>query len=79
MDFFYVHNIKTFFDGILLIFHTQEIFKSKTHNPGPHPTSLTMISVPSSDCRIFIAMVLFQQTKMKSDVADSLISRRHCS
>ncbi len=70
--------IKAFFDGLLLIFHTQEIFKSTTHNPGTHPTSLTMTSVPSPDGRIFIRMALFQQTKMKGDVADNLVSRHHC-
>ncbi len=75
------HNIKACWDGILLIFHAQEIFifKSTTHNPGPHPTSLTMISVPSPDGCIFIPTVLLQQTKMKGNVADNLNSRHHCS
>jgi hypothetical protein len=39
-------NIKAFLDGILLIFHAQEICKSTAHNQGLHPMSLTMISVP---------------------------------
>ncbi len=42
-DGFFLLNIKAFLDGLLLIFHAQEIFKSTTHNPGPHPTSLFMI------------------------------------
>jgi hypothetical protein len=37
------------------------------------------ISVSSPDGWIFIAMALFQQTKMKGDVADNLVSRHHCS
>jgi hypothetical protein len=42
MDFFYVIS-RHFLDGF---FHTKEILKSTTHNPGPHPRSLTMILVP---------------------------------
>jgi hypothetical protein len=75
MDFF------TVYPGIFgWNFHAQEIFKSTTHNPGLHPTSLTMILYPPlTDSRIFIAMALFQQTKMKDDVANNLVSRCHCS
>jgi hypothetical protein len=54
-------------------------FKSTTHNPDPHSTSLTMIFVPPYDGQIFIATTLFQQTKMKGNVADNLVSRCHCS
>ncbi len=39
----FLHNIKAFLDGILLIFHAQEIFKSTTYNPDLHPMNLTMI------------------------------------
>jgi hypothetical protein len=53
--------------------HVQETCKSTTHNPGPQPMSLTMISVPSPDGWIFIATALFQQTKMNGDVADNLL------
>jgi hypothetical protein len=72
-------NIKAFLDAILLIFHAQETCKSTTHNPGLHLTSLTMISLPSSDGQIFIAMVLFQQMKIKGYVTDNLVSKHHCS
>ncbi len=50
------------------------------HNPpGLHPTSLTMMSIPSPDGWIFIATALFQQTKMMGDVTDNLFSRHHHS
>jgi hypothetical protein len=78
-DGFFLRNIKVFLDGILPLFHAQEACKSTTHNPGPHLTSLTMISVPSPDSRIFIATALFQQTKLKGNVADNLVSRPHHS
>jgi hypothetical protein len=78
MDLF-LHNIKAILDVILLIFHTQKTCKSTTHNPDPHPMSLTMTSVPSHDGPIFIATALLQQMKMKGDVANDLVSRHHCS
>jgi hypothetical protein len=62
-------------DGILLIYHAQETCKSTTHHPGPYPTSLTMISIPSPDGPIFIAMAFFQQMKTKDDVANNIVSR----
>jgi hypothetical protein len=75
-DGFFLQNIKAFLDGL---FHTQEIFKSTTHNrSAPHKFDHD-ISVPSPDSRIFIAMALFQQTKMKGDVADNIVSMCHCS
>jgi hypothetical protein len=71
----FLHKIKAFLDVILLIFHAQEIFKSTTHNPGPHPMKFDHdISVPSPDRRIYIATAIFQQTKMKGNVADNLVN-----
>ncbi len=75
----FLHYIKAFLDGILLIFHAWETSKSTIHNPDPPPASLTMISLLIPDGQIFIATVLFQQTKMKGDVADNLVSRCHHS
>ena len=52
------------------------------HNPQPRSAPHKFdhdISVPSPDGRIFIAATLFQQTKMKGDVANNLVSRGHCS
>jgi hypothetical protein len=61
----------------LLIFHAQETCKRTTHNPGPHPTRLTMTSVPSYDGPIFITTALLQQSQMKGDVTDKLVSMHH--
>jgi hypothetical protein len=73
---FFKRNIKAFFDGL---FHAQEIFKSTTHNQSaPHQFDHD-ISIPSPDGRIFMVTALFQQAKMKGDVADNLVSRCHCS
>jgi hypothetical protein len=73
------HNIKAILDVVLLIFHAQETCKSTTHNPGLHPTSLTMASVTSHDGQIFITTAILQQAKMKGSVANDLIRRDHCS
>ncbi len=64
-DGFFLRNIKAFLDGILLIFHAQETCKSTTHNPGLHPKSLTMTSIPSHDNPIFITTALLQHMKMR--------------
>jgi hypothetical protein len=45
---------------------------------APHEFDHDLL-IPSPDGQIFIAMALFQQTKMKGDVADNLVSRCHCS
>jgi hypothetical protein len=68
-------NIKAFLDGIWFIFHSLEICKSTTHNPGPHPTSFTMKSVPSRNSLIFIMMALLQQKKMKDNASEDILSR----
>jgi hypothetical protein len=52
------------------------------HNPQSRSTPHEFdhdTSIPSPDGRIFIATALFQQMKMKADVADNLVSRCHCS
>jgi hypothetical protein len=52
------------------------------HSPQPRSAPHKFdhdISVPSPDGRIFITTAIFQQTKMKGDVTDHLISRIHCS
>jgi hypothetical protein len=62
-------NMKAFLDGL---FHTQEIFKSTTHNrSAPHEFDHD-ISAPSPDGQMFMATALFQQAKTKGDVADNL-------
>jgi hypothetical protein len=61
--FIFFGNIKAFLDGLLLIFHAKETCKSTTHNPAPHPMSLTMITVLSHDGPIFITAAIFQLTK----------------
>jgi hypothetical protein len=68
-------NIKAFSDVILLIFHAKETCKSTTHNPGPHPTNLTMNSIPTHDGPISITTAILQQTKMKGNATDNLLSR----
>jgi hypothetical protein len=72
MDF--LCNIKEFLDEILLIFHVQETCKSITHNPGPHPMSLTMTSAPSHDGPIFIAMGDISIDKIQGNASDNLLS-----
>jgi hypothetical protein len=55
----------------------------QVHNPqpmpAPHKFAHEFWTPPPPDSWIFIAMALFQRTKMKGDVADNLVSRRHCS
>jgi hypothetical protein len=72
-----LRNIKAFLDGIWLIFHAQETCKSTTHNPGPHPTSFTMKSVPSHNGPIFITTALLQQIKMKGNTSEDILGRGH--
>ncbi len=50
-----------------------------THNQGWHPRNLTMTSAPFHNGPIFITMALLQQTKMKGDIVNNLISRHHHS
>ncbi len=76
---FFLHNVKALLVGILLTFNTQETYKCPTHNPGLHPRSLTMTSVPSHGGPIFNTTALLQLMKMKGGVANDLISRHHCS
>jgi hypothetical protein len=74
MDFF------NQYQGIFgLNFHVQEIFKSTTHNPGLHPTSLTMIYPYPHLTANFHHNGAFSTDKMKGDVANNLVSRCHCS
>jgi hypothetical protein len=74
-DGLFLRNIKAFLDGIWFIFHALETCKSTTHNPGSAPTSFTMKSVPSHNGLIFIMMALLQQTKMKGNASEDILSR----
>jgi hypothetical protein len=61
--------------------HRRDFFK---HNSQPRSTPHKFdhdhdIFLPSPNDWIFIATALFQQMKMKGNVADNLVSMRDCS